>query len=194
MSFKKRILLLVFLTMLIVLLGVGIQLLPDFDNLGLPSLTKSTEIKKIAGHDRASVHTSCTVLEQDEHSQLPLCFNQAAALLHAKKYKLALPAFVEILSVAPKMPEAHVNMGFTLVGLEQYLAAKDFFITAIELKPEQANAYYGLSLTYEGAGDYKGAVGAMRTYIHRTYNNDPYLKKARAALWEWEQIISNEAE
>jgi len=192
MSFRKRIFLLLFLSMLIVLLGVGIQLLPDFDNQEIPSLTTSTRVTKITNHDQTSVRVPD--IEQAESSQLQKRFNQAVTLLHAKKYELALPAFQEVLSFAPAMPEAHVNMGFTLVGLEQYFAAKDFFITAIELNPEQANAYYGLSLVYEDAKDYKGAMGAMRTYIHRTNHNDPYLKKARAALWEWEQKITDKAE
>ena len=37
-----------------------------------------------------------------------------------------------------------------------------------------------------------GAVGAMRTYVHLTKPNDPYLRKAQAALWEWEAALARE--
>ena len=76
-------------------------------------------------------------------------------------------------------------MGFSLIGLAQWPAAHDFFATAIELQPEQANAYYGLAMSLEGLDDLPGAIGAMRTYIHRSGDQDRYRRKAEAAIWEW---------
>tara|TARA_R110002072_G_C7913116_1_gene530508 strand:+ start:993 stop:1568 length:576 start_codon:yes stop_codon:yes gene_type:complete len=191
MTFRKRILLLLLLTALIALLGTSIQRLPDFDKVETPLLNASPEAKETADHDQTPVSPPSVYREQTGSSQLPALFNQAVTLLNGKEYAMAVTAFDKVLRIAPKMPEAHVNMGFTLVGLEQYLAAKDFFLTAIELNPEQANAYYGLSLAYEAAEDYKSAIGAMRTFIHRTDNRDPYVRKARSALWEWERIMTD---
>ena len=107
-------------------------------------------------------------------------------MLHAGQHELAVTALHEVLRLAPKMPEAHVNMGYALLGLQRYGAAHDFFITATELRPTQANAYYGLAVALEGLHDLEGALGAMRSFIHLTSADDPYLRKARAALWEWE--------
>ena len=40
--------------------------------------------------------------------------------------------------------------------------------------------------------DYEGALGAMRSYIHLSPPNDPFLAKARAAIWEWETKLGRE--
>ena len=85
------------------------------------------------------------------------------------------------------MPEAHANMGFALLGLGRPAQARDFFESAIELRREQMNAYYGLAVALEALTDVNGAIGAMPTYTHLAREDDPYLPKARAALWEWEQ-------
>jgi tetratricopeptide (TPR) repeat protein len=94
-----------------------------------------------------------------------------------------------VLQLAPRMPEAHVNMGYALLGLKQADAARSFFTSAIELRPQQANAYYGLALVEEMRHDYELALGAMRSYLHLSPADDQYRVKARAALWEWEQKL-----
>lgn len=38
----------------------------------------------------------------------------------------------------------------------------------------------------EAQGDIGGALGAMRTFVHLSPPDDPYVRKARAALWEWQ--------
>jgi tetratricopeptide (TPR) repeat protein len=113
-------------------------------------------------------------------------FAQGTVMLHAKQYEYALAAFHRVLELDPALPEAHVNAGFALVGLKRYAAARDFFAGAIELRPMQVNAYYGLAVAQEGLGDLPAARGAMRTYAHLAPRDDPYRRKAEAALWEWE--------
>src|SRR3990172_1924037 len=54
-------------------------------------------------------------------------FDQAVMMLHAKKYDFAITALHRVLALAPRMPEAHVNMGYALLGKENYAAARDFF-------------------------------------------------------------------
>ena len=71
-------------------------------------------------------------------------------------------------------------------GRERYGAARDFFDGAIALRREQVNAYYGLAVALDGLHDRPGAIGAMRTFVHLSDPDDPYLRKAQAALWEWE--------
>ncbi len=113
-------------------------------------------------------------------------FQQGVVMLHAKRYEHAMTAFHRVLELDPAMPEAHVNMGFALLGLQRYGAARDFFEGAIALRKQQLNAYYGLAVALDELHDRPGAIGAMRTFVHLSKPEDPYRRKAQAALWEWE--------
>lgn len=114
-------------------------------------------------------------------------FDAAVVLLHARRYGEAVQTLERVLELAPDMPEAHVNLGFALLGLEQPGEARRAFERAIDLRPDQANAYYGLALSHEAAHDLELAMGAMRSYLHLArHENESHLAKARAALWEWE--------
>ncbi len=129
---------------------------------------------------------------QARQEQLELRFEQAVVMLHAKQYEHAITALHRVIELSPRMPEAHVNMGYALLGLENHAAARDFFNTAIELQPFQANAYWGLAVSSEALGDLEVALGAMRAYLHLTPpspESEEYLRKARAALWEWETAL-----
>lgn len=121
-------------------------------------------------------------------------FEQAVVMLHARQYDHAITALHRVLEIAPRMPEAHVNMGYALLGLERADAARGFFEAAIELNPRQANAYYGLAVAEEARQEYEGALGAMRTYLHFARPDDPFRNKARAALWEWEEKLGRHAQ
>ena len=120
-------------------------------------------------------------------------FDQGVVMLHARQYEHALTAFHRVLALAPDIPEAHVNMGFALVGMKRFGAARDFFQSATSLRPQQANAYYGLAESLEALNDLPGAIGAMKTYVHLSAANDRYLPKAQAALWAWQSALAGEA-
>lgn len=113
-------------------------------------------------------------------------FQQAIGLLHAGQYEYAITALDAVLEMVPDMPEAYVNMGYAFIGLKEFGPARGAFEKAIELKVDQINAYYGLAIAFEGLGDLEAALGAMRSYIHLSPPDDPFLAKARSALWEWE--------
>ena len=113
-------------------------------------------------------------------------FEQAVLMLHAKQYDNAVMALHRVIELSPRMTEAYVNMGYAFIGLKEYGPASKAFEKAIDLNLDQANAYYGLGMAYEGLKDYEGALGAMRSYIHLSPPDDPFVPKARAALWEWE--------
>ena len=117
-------------------------------------------------------------------------FQQAVVLLQHGEFDYAVQGFHEVLKIAPDMPEAHVNMGFALLGLEEFEAARSFFDTATNLRPGQTNAYYGLAVAHEGLGDLRQAVAAMRTYTHIAAGDDQYRRKAEAAIWEWEAELT----
>ncbi len=114
-------------------------------------------------------------------------FNQAVWMLHAKQYAHAITALHRVLALAPGLPEAQVNMGYALLGLQRNREAVSFFEGATALRPDQANAYYGLALAWEASGDLAMASGAMRSYLHLARQESPeHLSRARAALWEWD--------
>lgn len=129
-------------------------------------------------------------MQQAEVSQR---FEQAVVMLHARQYEHAVTALHRLLELAPNMPEAHVNMGFALLGLGQPDAARASFMAATDLRPQQANAYYGLALAEEARSDYEAALGGMRTYLHLAPAADPHVPRARAALWEWEAKLGRVA-
>ena len=128
--------------------------------------------------------------QQMRQSELQERFEQAVVMLHAKQYDHAITALHRVLQLAPRLPEAHVNMGYALLGLQKPEAAAGFFAAAIEIKPDQANAYYGLALASEARQDYEMALGAMRSYLHLSpASEEAHRSRARAALWEWEQKL-----
>jgi len=114
-------------------------------------------------------------------------FQQAAAMLHVGQYLYALEALERVLELSPRLPEAHVNAGFALLGLQRAERAVEHFMRAIDLRPDQVNAYYGLAVALEERGDIDGALGAMRTFVHLSRYDDPHMVRAKAAIWEWTQ-------
>jgi cytochrome c oxidase subunit I len=126
---------------------------------------------------------------QQRKQQIEHIFSQSASLLNTKQYEAATSQLQQLLELAPKLPEAHVNMGFAMLGLQRYEMARAAFETATELRRDQRNAYFGLAVALEGLQDFPAALGAMRTYVHLSKEDDPYLRKANAAIWEWEEEL-----
>lgn len=117
-------------------------------------------------------------------------FEQAIVMLHAREYEHAATALYRVLDLSPRMPEAYVNMGYAQVGLEKYREALVFFEAATRLKAEQANAYWGMAVAHEQLGDLPAALGAMRTFLHLSPGTDDFARRARSALWEWEEALA----
>ena len=126
-------------------------------------------------------------------AQIRVRFDQGVLMLHARQYDHALTAFHHVLQLAPRLPEAHVNMGYALIGLGRHKEAGDFFAGALELRREQVNAYFGLAVALDAGGDRAAAIGAMRSFVHLAAADDPFRRRALAALWEWEGVISTSA-
>jgi tetratricopeptide (TPR) repeat protein len=139
-------------------------------------------------------HDPALHARQARAAEIDARFRQAVTMLHAKQYDHAVTALHRLLELAPEMPEAHVNMGYAMIGLKRYSLARDFFEGAINLRTAQANAYYGLAEALEGLNELEQAIGAMRGYIHLSRSDDPYIRKARAALWEWEKELARKTE
>jgi len=123
--------------------------------------------------------------QEKREAEIKQRFEQGVAMLNEKQYEPALKEFHRVIELSPTMPEAHVNAGFALIGQKRYAVARDFFEGALALRKDQLNAYYGLAEALEGLNDLPGALGAMRTYLHLSPPDDPYRRKAEAAVWEW---------
>lgn len=123
--------------------------------------------------------------------EIDLRFEQGVAMLHMKQYDHALTAFHRVLQLDPTLPEAHVNAGFALLGQGNAALARSFFQSAIDLRSDQLNAYWGLAQALEAEGELEPAVGALRVYAHLAPEDDPFRRKAWAALWEWESRLKD---
>ena len=140
----------------------------------LPPTVPASVLKDAASH-----------VQEMRSQEIRQRFDQGVAALNARSFDTAVAQLHRVLELAPQLPEAHVNMGFALLGNRRYAAARDFFHAATELNAHQINAYYGLALALEGLHDLPGAMGAMQTYIHLAKINDPFRTKAENALRKW---------
>ena len=126
-----------------------------------------------------------------ENPDLEQIYTAAVRHMQLAEHEQALSLWHQLLLTNPEMPEVKVNMGFSLFELGRFVTARDFFIAAMEQNAYQANAYYGLAISSEKLGDLDGARGAMRSFLHLADGNteEKFLRKARAALWEWESQL-----
>lgn len=113
-------------------------------------------------------------------------FRAGLRALQSGQVAEAARAFESAAQIDPRSPEAQVNLGFAYLMANRTREAVDSFSRAVDLRPGQVNAYYGLAEALEQAGDLPAAIGAMRTFIHLTDDDDPFKRRAMAAVWEWE--------
>lgn len=118
-------------------------------------------------------------------------FQRAVAMLRAGHFEYAVAALHDVLAIYPELPEAHANMGYALLGLDDYAAAADFFAGAADLDAELHTAYYGLALARAGLGDFGSALAAMQSFVHLADANDPYLPKAQSAMSRWRIVTGD---
>ena len=118
-------------------------------------------------------------------------FRQGVSLLRAGRAGEALRVLKAATAIAPNVPEAHVNLGFAAIALGHAQEAEASFLKAIELKPGQRNAYFGLAESRELQSDHRGALHAMRTFVHLTPEDDRFRRRADAAIWEWQALLED---
>lgn len=115
-------------------------------------------------------------------AEIRLRFDQSVEMLNSREFERAAQALHRVLELDPKLPTAHANMGFALLGLEQPGSAADFFASAIALNPKQINAYYGMALALEAQREYAPAIEMMQIYLQRARPEDPYRARAEAVI------------
>lgn len=127
--------------------------------------------------------------QSPRQQQIRVLFEHGANLMRQRQFPQARKALEMLVELAPKLPEGYVNLGFVLYELGEIESSINAFTYASQLNPYQSNAYYGAALGYERQSDYEAALGNMRSFIHLSQADNAFLPRARAALWEWEQII-----
>lgn len=142
-----------------------------------------------------AIRVPTSSIEMNSDERLSQLFSAAVEHMQRGRYRQSLDLWHQALLLAPDIPEIRVNMGFSLYELGDYATAREAFIGAMEQNAYQANAYYGLAITREKMGDLEGALGAMRSYIHLAAagDGDRFIRRARAALWEWEARLKARA-
>jgi Flp pilus assembly protein TadD len=131
--------------------------------------------------------------QASERAWIGPAFVAALERLRAGDAAGAEARFAAISARAPWLVEAHVNRGFALLGLERPRGAVDAFQQALALRPHQANAYYGLGVAHDLLGNRDDAVGAMRTFVHLAPPDSPHVRRARSAIWEWQDARDDTA-
>jgi lipoprotein NlpI len=133
-------------------------------------------------------------LEDEQARRAHQSFQQGVAMLQAGQFDYAVAALHEVLAIYPALPEAHVNMGYALLGAGETGAAADFFNTATDLRPSLHNAYYGLALAERDNGNDKAALAAMQAYAHLAAEDERHLPQAQEFIWDLQAKIRGEGE
>ncbi len=152
-----------------------------------PTSGSQKKIKSAADIEKEKIQQAMAAHAQERiNAEIKQQFQQGVNLLQERKFNEAITALHRVLQLAPTMPEANANMGYALLGLKRYAAARDFFVASIQLNKNQINAYYGLAMAHDGLQDLPAAINAMRVYQHLVPADDVYRKRADAILKEWE--------
>ena len=142
---------------------------------------------------RGGLSPAAVQAEQHRKAEIDLRFQQGVLMLHIGDLDHAMTAFHRVLQLSPQMPEAHVNLGFALLGKGKFGAARDFFNSALALRPEQINAHYGAALALDGLGQSADARAEMHRFVMLVAPDDPYKSRAEQKLKEWrERTLTSE--
>lgn len=143
--------------------------------------------KSAADAEKEKIQQALAAHAQERiNAEIAQQFQKSVTLLQEKKFDEAITVLHRVLQFAPTMPEASANMGYALLGLKRYAAARDFFVASIQLNKNQANAYYGLAMAHDGLHDLPAAISTMRIYQHLVPADDVFRQRADAILKAWE--------
>lgn len=126
----------------------------------------------------AAIAATHDFLRDEQARRAHQSFQLGVAMLQAGRFDDAVAALHEVLAVYPALPEAHVNMGYALLGAGEPEAAAGFFDTATDLRPSLHNAYYGLALAERERGNELAALAAMQAYAHLAAADERHLPRA----------------
>lgn len=103
-------------------------------------------------------------------------------MMQLGQYEYAITAFHRVLALDPKIPEAHINMGFAYLESGDPVGGRRFFEGALALSPRLANAHYGLAVSLKTLGDTMSARRSMERFLELSGADDPFRPRAQAFL------------
>ena len=112
-------------------------------------------------------------------------FTQGVAKFRIGDAHGAAVAFETARAIDPSAPEVYANLGFAYLELGWADHARDLFLAAIDMDPLQPSSFFGLAEALEQLGARPEARGAMKAFLHLAPQDDPFRRKAMAAIWEW---------
>lgn len=130
------------------------------------------------------------VVQHKKVQKLSLDFKKAVSLLHLKKYTAALPLWQHVVKQAPWMPEAQVNLGFTLLGLGRSSEAESAFEAALVIQPTQSNTLYGLAMAQAAQRRFVAAITNMQAYIKLASKKSTHTTRAQTLIAQWQQATA----
>lgn len=122
--------------------------------------------------------------EEMRQREISKRFEQGVAMLTMREFDHAVTAFHRVLTLAPRMPEAHLNMGFALFELKDYQGAQRFFEGVKVIAPSFPNADYGLALSLFAQNKNVEAIHFMANYLRQVSESDPFRRKAEEKMAE----------
>lgn len=117
-------------------------------------------------------------------SEIEQRFKQGVAMLQMRQYEHAVTAFHRVLELAPMLQEAHINMGFALYELGDFIGAERFFIGARAIDSSVASPVYGQALALQAQGQALRAQNVLKEFIAMAPENDPFRERAISRLKE----------
>lgn len=118
-----------------------------------------------------------------------LHYRDGIAALKRGDAAAAALAFEKAAALRPDVAAIQANLGFAYLEMNHPESARDSFWQALTLDPGQINAFYGLGEAYEALGDLVAASDAMRRYVNRSPESDPFRERARGKLSAWKTLL-----
>ena len=102
-------------------------------------------------------------------------------MLHARRYQEAIVALERVITPLPRLPEAYVNLGYALLGLERMIP-RAIFPRRDRAAAFPGQCYWGLAGKLEALSDLRGLM--RDAHLHPSRPPDDPFVRARSALWE----------
>ena len=126
----------------------------------------------------------------DEGDAAERLYHAGIAALRRGDAPAAALAFEEAAKLRPDVAAIQANLGFAYLEMDHPQAARDRFWQALTLDSRQINAFYGLGEAYEALDDLVAASDAMRRFIDRSAEDDPFRGRARERLATWSRLLA----
>jgi tetratricopeptide (TPR) repeat protein len=148
----------------------------DIASLLLDGVAKNKPTLKDKATDEEKAQFERETARWEENQRYPLLYN-AKGLLYMKRGNVgeALKQFRRAVELDPKLVEAHMNLGLTVLGFRKYDEAESTFRTVLKLDPRNYDAMNGLGMSLRGGGKIDEA--------EKAYNDAIALAKDRGAAY-----------